>query len=45
VGTVLGAGILTLPQIIKNGVSRISIGGAGMFGAVCLCGLVAALIA
>ena len=45
VGTVLGAGILTLPQITKNGVSRISIGGAGMFGAVFLCGLVAALIA
>jgi uncharacterized membrane protein len=44
-GTVLGAGFLTLPQIRTRGVSRISIGGTGMFGAVVLCGLLAALIA
>jgi uncharacterized membrane protein len=44
-GTVLGAGILPLPQIKTCGVSGISIGGSGMFGAVVLCGLLAALIA
>jgi uncharacterized membrane protein len=45
IGTVLGAGFLILPQIRNRGVSRISIGGSGMFGAVILCGLLAALIA
>jgi uncharacterized membrane protein len=44
-GTMLGAGIFTLPMNRNSGVSRISLGGAGMFGAVFLCGLLAALIA
>jgi uncharacterized membrane protein len=44
-GTVLGAGIFTLVRLKNIAVSRISIGGSGMFGAVFLCGLFAALIA
>jgi uncharacterized membrane protein len=44
-GIVLGAGVCTLPAIKNSSVSRVSIGGAGMFGAVFLCGLLAALIA
>jgi len=44
-GILLGAGIFTIPAIKNSSVSRVSIGGAGMFGAVFLCGLLAALIA
>jgi len=43
-GVVLGAGVCTLPAIKNSSVSRVSIGGAGMFGAVFFCGLLAALI-
>jgi len=44
-GTILGATLVALPEIKKTGIPSISIGGAGMFGAVFLCGLLAALIA
>jgi len=44
-GTILGATLFALPAIKKTAISSISIGGAGMFGAVFLCGLLAALIA
>lgn len=44
-GIVLGAGVFTLSAIKNSSVSRVSIGGAGMFGAVFFCGLLAALIA
>jgi uncharacterized membrane protein len=44
-GTIIGAIIVTIPTIKKTGIHSVSIGGAGMFGAVFLCGLLAALIA
>jgi len=44
-GILLGAGIFTIPTIKNSSLSRVSIGGAGMFGAVFLCGLLATLIA
>jgi len=44
-GTVLGAGIFTIPLIKNSDLDRISIGGAGMFWAVFLCGFLAAIIA
>ena len=44
-GTILGATLSALPAIKKTGIPSVSIGGAGMFGAVFLCGLLAALIA
>lgn len=44
-GTLLGADILNLPRIREVNVQNVSIGGAGTFGAVFLCGLLAALIA
>jgi uncharacterized membrane protein len=44
-GIILGAGVFTLPAVRNSSVSRVSIGGAGMFGAVFFCGLLATLIA
>jgi uncharacterized membrane protein len=44
-GTVLGATLFAIPAIKKTGIPSVSIGGAGMFGAVFVCGLLAALIA
>ena len=44
-GTILGATLFALPAIKKTGIPSVSIGGAGMFGAVFVCGLLAALIA
>ena len=44
-GTILGATLFAIPAIKKTGIPSVSIGGAGMFGAVFLCGLLAALIA
>jgi uncharacterized membrane protein len=44
IGTILGATMSAIPAIKKTGIPSVSIGGEGMFGAVFLCGLLAALI-
>jgi uncharacterized membrane protein len=44
-GTLLGACVFNYPHIKRMNVIEFSIGGAGMFGAIFLCGLLAAFIA
>ncbi|MCX6682766.1 MAG: DUF1614 domain-containing protein [Methanoregula sp.] len=44
-GTLLGAGIFTIPSLKTTGIPSLSIGGAGTFGTVFICGILAALIA
>jgi len=44
-GILLGAGLAALYRGKQNSIPQISIGGAGMFGSVFLCALIAALIA
>ena len=44
-GTLLGAGIFTIPSLKTTGIPLLSIGGAGTFGTVFICGILAALIA
>jgi uncharacterized membrane protein len=44
-GTLLGAGIFAIPSIKTFGAPALSIGGAGMFGTVFICGIFAALLA